>query len=198
MKTRLWKFPHDTEKIEIWLNEMASDGFICVGVDVNMCRYTFEQGESGEYTYRYVFFDKCFSHSKSIRYLSFLRENGIECVGHSFQNVILRKKAADGEFNLFTDRESQINYYSHLKKSYAIWAVPSWILIAYFYGSIIATHLNIAREFAFSLSFFVHPLTIAMHVAFLINICISISSFQQSRRYALLVKNLKRDSAVFE
>jgi hypothetical protein len=110
MKIKLWKFPHDAEKTETWLNELANDGFICTGADILMNRYTFEQGEPGEYAYRYVFFDKCFGHSKSIRYLSFLRENGIECVGHSFQNEMKKKRTADGEFNLFTDRESQIKY----------------------------------------------------------------------------------------
>jgi len=180
------------------LNELANNGFICTGADTLMTRYTFEQGEPGEYAYRYVFFNKCFGHSKSIRYLSFLRENGIECVGHCFQNVLLRKRVADGELNLFTDRESQIKYYKHVQKGYALVCPMAPILIAYFYVCIITSHLNTAREFALSWSFFVHPLSIVAHAIFLINIGLVISAFRQCRRYALKIKNLKSDSTVFE
>jgi hydrogenase/urease accessory protein HupE len=112
--------------------------------------------------------------------------------------VLLRKRAADGEFNLFTDRQSQIKYYKHIQKGYLMCCVPALILIAYFYVSIVTAHLNTAREFALSWSFFVHPLSIAAHILFLINIGLAVSSFQQWRRYTLRIKNLKCDSIVFE
>jgi len=197
MKTRLWKYPYNVEKTELWLNELAENGLICVGADTLMSRYTFEQGEPGEYAYRLVFFDKCFGHSKSIRYLSFLRESGIECVGHYCQYVLLRKKVADGEFNLFTDRESQIKYYERLRKDLTIAVVVYLFVLPLFYHGIITAHINLATGVA-TPSTFVYLTLIVTHVLLLINAGIAISCFRQWRRYSLWVKNLKSESAVFE
>jgi hypothetical protein len=197
MKTRLWKFPHDVEKTEEWLNELASNGLICVGADTLMSRYTFEQGEPGEYAYRLVFFDKCFGHSKSNRYLSFLRESGIECVGQYFQYVLLRKRVADGEFNLFTDKESQIKYNERIKKDYAMVFLMYLIILPIFYHGIITGHINVATGIV-EPSTFAFSLLIMAHTALLINVCLAISCIKQVRNYALRVKNLKNESTVFE
>ncbi|MCL1883286.1 MAG: DUF2812 domain-containing protein [Defluviitaleaceae bacterium] len=197
MKTRLWRFPHDVEKTEAWLNELASTGLICVGADTLMSRYTFEQGEPGEYDYRLVFFDKCFGHSKSIRYLSFLRENGIECVGHYFQYVLLRKKVADGAFDLLTDRASQIKYNERIKKEYTIVCVMYLIMLPIFCHGMITGHINVATGIV-ETSTFIFLLMIMAHIILLINVGLAVSSVKQVRRYALRIKNLKSDSAVFE
>jgi len=198
MKTKLWKYPYDVEKTESWLNELASEGFICVGADTLMSRYSFEQGEPGEYTYRYVFFDKCFGHSKSIRYLSFLRESGIECVGSSFQHVLLRKKTADGEFNLFTDRESQIKYYKRvLATDTIIGTIALSIGIPFYVYSIIIGNINIAAGIG-HISSHIHPLLIVGYVIGLINVAMLVSYIKQLRRYMQRLKKLKSDSTVYE
>jgi len=198
MKTRLWRFPHNVEKTEEWLNELASNGLICVGADTLMSRYTFEQGEPGEYAYRLVFFEKCFGHSKSNRYLSFLRESGIECVGQYFQYVLLRKRVADGEFNLFTDKESQIKYNERIKKDYAMVFVMYLIILPIFYHGIITGHINVATGIVEISTFVFGLLAIVAHTALLINVGLAISSIKQVRLYALRVKTLKNESIVFE
>ncbi|MCL2840584.1 MAG: DUF2812 domain-containing protein [Defluviitaleaceae bacterium] len=198
MKTRLWKYPYDVEKTELWLNELASNGFTCVGADTLMSRYTFEQGEPGEYTYRYVLFDKCFGHSKSIEYLSFLKENGIECVGHLFQHVLLRKRVDDGKFNLFTDKESQIKYYKRILATDTILGtIVIWLFMIIFIYSMISANINIANGIGHISSHF-HPLLILAYTIGLVNVGIGISYIAQWRRYALRIKNLKCDSAIFE
>ena|GEM_PF-1147741 len=198
MKTRLWKYPYDVEKTEEWLNELASSGLICVGADTLMSRYTFAQGEPGEYAYRYVFFDKCFGHSKSIRYFSFLREHGIECVGHAFQHVLLRKKAADGVFNLHTDRESQIRYYQRiLATDTIVGTIAMSLFMVIFIHAMIRANINIASGIG-NIYSHLHPLLILAYVIGLINVGIGISYIRQWKRYALRIKNLKTDGAIFE
>jgi len=198
MQTKLWKYPHDVEKTEAWLNELARNGFICVGVDALMSRYTFEQGTQGEYVYHYVLFDKFFGHSKSIRYLSFLNESGIECVGHAFQHVLLRKKAANGDINLLTDRNSQIKYYERILASDTIIGTVALLtgMLSLIYALILG-HTNIAAGIG-HFSSHINLLTILAYAIGVIGAGVTISYIRQWRRYALRIKNLKRDSLIFE
>ena len=108
MQTKLWKYFIDEERTEAWLNGLASEGLNCTGTGFLMHRYTFELGEPGEYAYRIVIMDHGMGHKDTIRYLTFLHESGIEYVAHGYRHFILRKKVADGAFDLYTDRESQI------------------------------------------------------------------------------------------
>jgi len=198
MKTRLWKYPSDVEKTETWLNELASNGLICIGADTLMSRYTFVQGAPGEYTYRYVFFDKCFGHSKSIRYLSFLKESGIECIGHVFQHVLLRKRITDGEFNLLTDRESQIRYYKRILATDTIIgtiALSIGVMVAVYLS--ITINLFIVNETA-NISSHIHPIMIALYASGLLNVGFAFSYIRQWKRYVPRIKKLENDSTVFE
>jgi len=200
VKTKLWKYPYNEEKTEEWLNELAGNGLICVGADTLMSRYTFEQGEPGEYIYRYVFFENCFGHSKSLRYFAFLRESGIECVGHAFQHVLLRKKAADGEFNLFTDRESKIRYYKRIIATDKIPGIVFMLgLIPFWLSRMAVAHMNIADEsmnVAFNSHF--HPIVVVTYLLILINAAIGVSYFRQWRHYVSRVKTLKSAGALYE
>ena len=112
MKKRVFKFYSNYEKEEIWLNKMAADGWHCI--DYVFGRYTFERGEPCQYTYRLQLLDYPPRHVESAAYLEFLEEVGIEMVASHLRWVYLRKKTADGPFELFSDRESRIAHYKRI------------------------------------------------------------------------------------
>lgn len=109
IKFRLY-FDKDTETE--WLNQMAADGWamksFCAGV------YNFEQCERGEYLYQVDFGDRLFSVSSDYREL--MQEAGIEIVQTWGYWVILRKKASEGKFELYTDAASSIEHYKKIRK----------------------------------------------------------------------------------
>lgn len=112
MKKKMFKFYSNYEKEEAWLNEMASKGWHCV--DYVFGRYTFEKGEPGEYIYRLQLLEYYTNHAESVEYLEFLEDAGIEVIASHVRWVYLRKKAADGPFELFSDRKSRIAHYKRI------------------------------------------------------------------------------------
>ena len=104
--TRKWFWVWDYDKEEEWLNKMAAMGLAMTGV--GFARYTFKEGAPGEYTYRLQLLENLPGHTESVQYLRFLEEPGVEHVASMNRWVYLRKKAADGPFEVFSDLESQI------------------------------------------------------------------------------------------
>lgn len=103
-------FNHEDE--EKWLNEKAAKGEFLT--DVGFCRYVFEDGEPGKYVYRLEMLDEFPKHYKSVEYLRFLEETGIEHVASMLRWVYLRKKSADGVFDIYSDIESKIRHYKRI------------------------------------------------------------------------------------
>lgn len=106
---RKWFWVWDFEKEELWLNQMAQDGWILDRV--SLCMYTFVPCEPGEYTVRLI----CASPSKE--YLEFMEETGAVYVGRMSQWLYFRKETAQGSFDLFSDLDSRI---AHLRKIGAV------------------------------------------------------------------------------
>ncbi|MBQ9148842.1 MAG: DUF2812 domain-containing protein [Oscillospiraceae bacterium] len=96
----------DFDKEEQWLNEMAAKG-LCL-ISVGLCKYEFEDCVPGEYSIRLELLKEKPMHPESVKYMEFLEETGAEHVGSYMRWVYLRKKKADGEFQLFSDKESRI------------------------------------------------------------------------------------------
>lgn len=101
----------DYDKEEKWLCEMAAKGLGLIAV--GFCRYEFEDCEPGAYQYRLEYLKERPNQPESVKYLEFLEETGVEQVGSYLNWVYLRKKTADGDFELFSDRSSQI---AHLNR----------------------------------------------------------------------------------
>ena len=95
---------------------MAQKGFDLI--DYSWCKYTFEDGQKGEYIYRIELLDNARSHPESQKYLEFLTESGVEHVASYFRWVYLRKKASEGPFEVYTDIESKINYLRKVRRSW--------------------------------------------------------------------------------
>lgn len=102
----------DYEKEEQWLNEMAAKGWALKGY--SWCKYVFEETPKNEYVYRIEFLDNLPAHPESGEYIAFLEENGIEHVASYTRWIYLRKKAAEGEFELYTDIGSKIKHYEKI------------------------------------------------------------------------------------
>lgn len=100
------------EEEEKWVNEKAANGEYLT--DVGFCRYVFEDGEPGKYIYRLEMLDEFPSHYKSVKYLRFLEETGIEHVASILKWVYLRKKASDGPFDIYSDIDSKIKHYKRI------------------------------------------------------------------------------------
>ena len=109
MKHIIRKAYWNYEKEEKWLNEMSSKGLAFT--DYSWCRYVFEDATEGEYIYRIEFLDYPVKHPESKKYLSFLEETGVEIVAYYMRWVYLRKKASEGNFDVYSDIDSKIKHY---------------------------------------------------------------------------------------
>ena len=97
---RVWNFftIAQWEEEELWLNEMARNGWNLVRIDY-LVRYVFERGSAGEYIYKLDLPDKTTHGIGDAEYCNFLAECGITMVCKQKQWLFLRKRAADGPFN---------------------------------------------------------------------------------------------------
>ena len=120
-----WEF----DKEEKWLNEMAARG-LCL-VSVGFCKYEFEDCEPGEYRICMQILDKMPRHPESQKYIEFLETTGAEHICSFTSWVYFRKKAADGEFELFSDNASRIKYLSGVIGFIAPIAVANCIIGIY-------------------------------------------------------------------
>lgn len=102
----------DFDKEEAWLNEMAAKGLSLVSV--GWCRYEFEDSAPGEYKIRLDFLKDYFKSAENEKYIAFLEETGAEQVGAWGGWVYFRKKAAEGDFQLFSDNDSRISYLTRI------------------------------------------------------------------------------------
>lgn len=104
---RLW-FIWDFDKEEKWLNEMAAKG-LCL-VSVGFCKYEFEDCLPGEYKICLQLLEKCPRNPEMQKYMEFMEETGAEHVGSFTRWVYFRRKASEGDFQLFSDNASRVKY----------------------------------------------------------------------------------------
>lgn len=131
------------EKEEQWLNQMAAKGMILT--DVGFCKYVFEEGTPGEYIYRLELLNNLPSHVESIAYISFLEDMGIEHVGSYLRWVYFRRKASEGNFDLFSDIDSRIVHYKRITTLSSVLTLVLAILAVVYFGqavSFFATHTS--------------------------------------------------------
>lgn len=63
-------------------------------------------------------------HAESLKYIEFLEESGVEVITSYMNWIYLRRKTAEGEFEIYSDIESRI---SHYKKIAFIWTALMWM-----------------------------------------------------------------------
>ena len=104
----------DKDKETAWINQMAQDGYALTGFFAGF--YHFEVCEPGKYIYQIDFGSKFATVSDDYR--DFMQENGIEIVCLWGYWIILRKRAAEGDFTLYTDVDSNIEHYTKILKMF--------------------------------------------------------------------------------
>lgn len=104
----------DSDKETKWLNRMAEQGWAMTGFFAGGYRFT--KCEPGEYIYQLDIVDKIFSLPESYR--QFMCEMGVEIVCFWGFWVVLRKKAEDGPFELYTDAGSSFEHYVKIRNMF--------------------------------------------------------------------------------
>lgn len=111
MKKVKFRFYLDFEKEEKWINEMARKGWHLEKFLLG--RFTFIKGDPGESIYRNEFITGMSVLEKK-EYFEFLKDSGITIV-HEFGGwVYMKKAAAEGPFEIYTDTKSKIDYYKRI------------------------------------------------------------------------------------
>ena len=117
MKQKFHKYfwAWEYEKEIQWINDMAAKGFgLC---HVGLCTYWFDDCEPGEYIYELELAEHSPSSVAGREYLNFLSECGTEYVSNWLRWIYLRRKAADGPFNLHNDLDSKL---AHLRRVFLL------------------------------------------------------------------------------
>ena len=115
----------DFDKEEKWLNEMAAKGLSLVSV--GFCKFEFEDSMPGEYKVCLQLLDKMPRHPESQKYIEFIEATGAEHVGSFTRWVYFRKKATEGDFELFSDNDSRLKYLSSVISFVSLITVGNWI-----------------------------------------------------------------------
>ena len=130
-----------------WLNQMAADGWamksFCAGF------YNFERCEKGAYLYQIDFGDRFFSVSNDYREL--MQDTGIEIVQTWAYWVILRKRASEGKFELYTDVASSIEHYKKIRKMFKVATIIE--MLCAFFELYAGAVWGVALGYAFALLF---------------------------------------------
>lgn len=108
----------DYEKEEVFLNDMSSKGWALK--QYTWCKYTFEEAPNSEYIYRLELLDNLISHPDSQRYIQFMEDTGAEFVTKYIRWAYFRKKASEGEFNIYSDIDSRLKHYRKIFSFFSI------------------------------------------------------------------------------
>lgn len=135
----------DTDKETKWLNRMAEQGWAVTGVFFG--GYRFAKCEPGEYIYQVDIVEGMFSVSEDYR--QFMEEMGVEIVCLWGSWVLLRRRAEEGPFDMYTDAESTYEHYGKIQKMFQTVAVIDGVSL--FYGIISAVSLKRAANWAAAL-----------------------------------------------
>ncbi|HEY9575750.1 MAG TPA: DUF2812 domain-containing protein [Lachnospiraceae bacterium] len=101
MKTTIKKTFIDVQKEEEWLNEQGQNGLMLIGYYGG--KYEFEDVSPAKYQYKIDLL--AYTGSKKKEYLAFLEQTGISVVAEYGGRVYLRKNAADGPLDMYTERK---------------------------------------------------------------------------------------------
>lgn len=115
----------DKDEETEWLNRMAATGWAMKRFFAGF--YSFEKCEKGEYVYQVDFGDRMYAVSDGYR--EFMQESGIEIVQTWGYWVILRKKASEGAFELYTDAASSLQHYKKIRRMFKVAAIVEMLCL---------------------------------------------------------------------
>lgn len=170
------------EKEEAWLNEMAAKGLALVSY--TRCRYVFVPCEPGEFIYRIELLPELPQHPESAAYIDFVEEAGVECVSAYSRWVYLRRKAADGPFEIYSDADLKIKHYKRIMSLWGIIGVINLVM----WGIIRLSGTNVIYSDYGSLFMVLHNLNLILGL-FLMGLCIP---------YLIKIRRLKKEKLLKE
>lgn len=116
-----FKLLFDKDHEENWLNQMCQQGWAMVRFFAGV--YTFIPCQPGEFIYQIDLLPgKGFTPEDPDGYMEFMDETGVEVLQRWARWVYLRKRAADGPFEIYTDVDSRIQMYSRIRAMF-LWGL---------------------------------------------------------------------------
>ena len=107
-----YRYYIDNQKEQDWLNKLSKQGWALKKFFLGF--YKFEKCEPGEYEYQIDLMPEGVDKQD---YYDFMEEAGVEIVCRWYYWVFLRKKSSsNGEFKLYSDRESLKGHYQSIVK----------------------------------------------------------------------------------
>ena len=116
---------YDKDKETEFLNEMSRRGYALTGFFAGF--YSFDRCQPGEYIYQVDITEGMFRVSNDYR--EFMRDMNVEIISVWGPWVILRKKAEEGPFILYTDVESNIEHYTKIRNKFKVAAILETICL---------------------------------------------------------------------
>ncbi len=114
MELKKFKLTYDKDWEQNWLNEMCQKGWGFTKFFAGV--YTFEPCEPGEYIYQVDLLPGSgFTANDPEGYAEFMEDTGVEVVCRWFRWIILRKRAEDGPFEIYTDTDSKLASYKRIR-----------------------------------------------------------------------------------
>lgn len=120
-----WQFEEEGK----WLNEMAARGLSLISV--KLFTYEFEDTPPGEYRICTQLLEHRLRHPETEGYIHFLEETGIEHVGTITRSAYFRRRASEGDFELFSDNSSRIKQIKNIIRLLAILICPNMYNLCY-------------------------------------------------------------------
>lgn len=118
-----------------WLNRLAERGYALKKYFLGF--YTFEKTEPGEYIYQIDLLESVMGDRRDFE--EFMEETGVEVVAQWYRWVYLRKEAAEGPFEMYTDNESKIENYRRIRNFFRIGLIVESICLVMELVSAVAT-----------------------------------------------------------
>lgn len=116
-----WKFTFDKDEEQAWLNDYARQGWAMVSFFAGLV--TFVPCEPGEFIYQIDLLPGIGLRADDFEgYREFMEETGVEVVERWARWVYLRKRSADGPFEVYSDAASQAAMYRRIR------AMFLWVL----------------------------------------------------------------------
>ncbi|MCI9057851.1 MAG: DUF2812 domain-containing protein [Oscillospiraceae bacterium] len=116
-----WKFTFDKDEEQAWLNDYARQGWAMVSFFAGLV--TFVPCEPGEFIYQIDLLPGTGLRADGFEgYREFMEETGVEVVERWARWVYLRKRSADGPFEVYSDAASLAAMYRRIR------AMFLWVL----------------------------------------------------------------------
>ena len=128
MSRVVWRAFADFEKEEAWINEQAAKGLAFTRY--RLFRYTLEPCTPGEYIYQIQHVRDRRSQPDYANFVQYVESTGAKVVCRHKDWLFLRKKTAEGPFNLLRNIDSLLAHYRQLMSTWLILCILQFVLAA--------------------------------------------------------------------